>query len=137
MPATRKAKSRKGPATRAGVALFQDVDDYLATLPADARAALMKLRQIIRAAAPRATEGISYQIPTFKHHGPLVAFAAFRDHCGFYVMSPAVMRAHAAELEGYVLGKGSIRFQASKPLPATLVRKLVRARIVENEGSGA
>jgi uncharacterized protein YdhG (YjbR/CyaY superfamily) len=109
------------------------VDDYLATVPADARAALMKLRQVIRAAAPRATEGISYQIPTFKHHGPLVAFAAFKDHCGFYVMSPEVMRAHAAELEGYVLGKGSIRFQASKPLPASLVRKLVRARIAENE----
>jgi len=111
------------------------VDEYLATVPEAARAALEKLRQIIRAAAPEATEVISYQIPTFKHHGPLVAFAAAKDHCGFYVMSPKVMRAHAAELKNYDTATATIRFPADKPLPAVLVEKLVKARIKENEAS--
>jgi len=114
----------------------ESVDDYLASVPADARAALLKLRKTIQAAAPKATEEISYQVPTFKHHGGLVAYAAFPDHCSFFVMSTEVMRTHAAELEGYPVGKGSIRFPADKPLPATLVRKLVKARIAENEARG-
>jgi uncharacterized protein YdhG (YjbR/CyaY superfamily) len=111
----------------------ETVDDYLAAVPQDARAALEALRGTIRGAAPEATETISYQIPTFKDHGPLVAFAAFENHCGFYVMSPEVMRAHAADLKGYETGKGSIRFAADKPLPAALVRKLVKARLAENK----
>lgn len=110
------------------------VDDYLAALPQDARAALAKLRKQIKAAAPKATEGISYQVPMFKLNGkPLVSFGAARAHCAFYVMSPDVMRAHAAELDKYEVGKGSIRFPAAKPLPAGLVTKLVRARIAEVE----
>jgi len=112
------------------------VDDYLASVPADARAALLKLRKTIQSAAPKATEEISYQVPTFKHHGGLVAYAAFPDHCSFFVMSTEVMRAHAADLEGYPIGKGSIRFPADKPLPAALVKKLVKARIAENEARG-
>lgn len=109
------------------------VDDYLAAVPEAARGALERLRKTIRAAAPDATETISYQIPTFSHHGPLVAFAAFRNHCGFYVMSPSVMEAHKGELELYDTAKATIRFKAEHPLPATLVKKLVRARIAENE----
>jgi uncharacterized protein YdhG (YjbR/CyaY superfamily) len=108
------------------------VDDYLAAVPEDARAALEKLRKTIKAAAPGATEVISYQIPAYKYHGLLVGFAAFKDHCTFHVMSPGLIRAHAAELKGYDLGKGSIRFPADKPLPAALVTKLVKARIAEN-----
>jgi uncharacterized protein YdhG (YjbR/CyaY superfamily) len=111
----------------------ESVADYLASLPADARAALLKLRKTIQSSAPRATEEISYQVPTFKQNGGLVAYAAFPDHCSFFVMSTEVMRAHATELKGYAVGKGSIRFPADKPLPASLVRKLVKARIVENE----
>lgn len=111
----------------------QTVDEYLAQLPKHQRAALEKLRKMIRAAAPEATEGISYRIPTFKYHGGLVAFAAFKDHCSFFPMSPAVIREHADLLKAYVLSKGTIRFQTDKPLPATLVRKLVKARIAENE----
>jgi uncharacterized protein YdhG (YjbR/CyaY superfamily) len=112
----------------------KSVDDYLAALPEDSRATLEKLRATIRAAAPKATEGISYQVPTFKHQGrPLVGFGATKNHCAFYVMSPDVVRAHQVELERYETGKGSIRFQAGKPLPATLVRKLVKARIAEIE----
>lgn len=111
-----------------------DVDSYLAALAEDARAALEKLRKTIRSAAPLASEVISYQIPAYKQHGKLlVSFAAYRDHCGFYVMSPDVMRAHAAELENYDTAKGSIRFSSDKPLPAALVTKLVKARIAENK----
>ncbi len=109
------------------------MDDYLASVPADARAALLKLRKTIRAAAPEATEEISYQVPTFKYRGGLVAYAAFPAHCTFFVMSTEVMRAHAKQLERYPVGKGSIRFPAEKPLPAALVTKLVKARIKENE----
>jgi len=109
------------------------VDGYLATLPEDAQVALAKLRKTIKAAAPKATEVISYQIPTFKHQGMLVAFAAFEGHCGFYIMSEKVLQNHAAELKQYELNKASIRFPASKPLPAGLVTKLVKARIEENE----
>lgn len=114
----------------------KDIDDYLTAVPEKSRATLEKLRKTIKAAAPKATEAISYRIPTFKYHGPLVAFAAFPNHCGFYVMSPAVMEAHKEELEAYETSKGTIRFPAGKPLPAALVKKLVKARIAENEARG-
>ena len=114
-------------------ALAETVDDYLAAVPEDARAALAKLRKTIKAAAPKATEVISYQIPAYKHHGLLVGFAALKDHCTFHIMSTEVTRAHAAELKDYKLGKASIRFAPDKPLPAALVTKLVKARIAENE----
>jgi uncharacterized protein YdhG (YjbR/CyaY superfamily) len=111
-----------------------DVDGYLASIPEDARAALGKLRTAIKAAAPEASEVISYQVPTFRYRGrALVSFGAAKGHCSFYVMSPDVVEAHAADLEGYALGKGSIRFPAARPLPAPLVKKLVKARIAESE----
>ncbi|WP_321417522.1 DUF1801 domain-containing protein [uncultured Methanomethylovorans sp.] len=111
------------------------VDAYLAIVPEEARGTLIKLRKMIQAAAPNATEGISYQIPTFKQKGPLVAFAAFPAHCSFYVMSPAVMDMYKNELKSYDTAKGTIRFPANKPLPATLVKKLVKAQIEENENA--
>ncbi len=109
------------------------VDDYLAALPKDARVALEKLRKTIKTSAPRATEVISYQIPAYKYHGLLVGFAGFKDHCSFFVMGTKVMRAFSKELKGYKLGKATIRFPADKPLPAALVKRLVKARIAENE----
>ena len=109
------------------------VDEYLAAAPEDARAALVKLRKTIKAAAPKAAEVISYQIPAYKHHGLLVGFATSKGLCTFHIMSVEVTRAHAAELKGYKLGKASIRFAPNKPLPAALVTKLVKARIAENE----
>ncbi|WP_042683589.1 iron chaperone [Candidatus Nitrosotenuis chungbukensis] len=112
---------------------IKTVDDYLAAVPDDARAALAKIRSAIKAAAPKATETISYRIPMYKDHGSLVGFGAFRDHCSFFVASPSVMRSHSAELKGYKLGKATINFPADKPLPAALVKKLVKARIAENE----
>lgn len=111
---------------------FADVDAYLASVPADKRAALQKLRRAIRAAAPRAEESFSYGLPAFRLDGrPLVCFAAAANHCSFYPMSPAVIRAHAAELEDYAISKGTIRFSAARPLSAALVRKVVKARIAE------
>ena len=121
---------RKNEATRAPA---KDVDAYLAAAPEEARAALAKLRKTIKAAAPKATEVISYQIPAYKHHGLLVGFAASAGLCTFHIMSVKVTRAHAAELKGYKLGKASIRYAPDKPLPAALVTKLVKARIAENE----
>lgn len=108
------------------------VDDYLEALPAEDRAALARLRKVIRSAAPGAEETISYQMPTFKYHGPLVAFAAFKDHLSFFVMSTSVANAYRDQLEGYDTSKGTIRFQPDEPLPASLVKGLVKARIEEN-----
>ena len=108
------------------------IDEYLAALSEDKRAALEKLRKTIRAAAPKAEECISYQIPAFRLNGMLVGFGATAKHCAFYLMSSTTVEAHKDELEGYDTSKGTIRFQADHPLPAALVRKLVKARIAEN-----
>ena len=110
-----------------------DVNRYLAAVGEPARGTLQKLRATIRAAAPKeATEVLSYRIPTFKYKGGLVAFAAFSGHCSFFPMSRAVMEQFREELQGFPTSKGTIRFPVDKPLPATLVTKIVRARIAEN-----
>ena len=109
-----------------------DVDGYLAALPAAKRGALQKVRAAIRAAAPGAEEGFSYGLPAFRLDGrPLVCYGASTNHCSFFPMSPAVIRAHAEDLKKYETSKGTIRFPPDKPLPAALVRKLVKARIAE------
>ncbi len=109
------------------------VEDYLAALPEESRAALEKLRKTIKAAAPEATETISYQMPTFKEHVRfLVSYAAFKDHCSLFPASKAVIKALGEELKPYFTGKGTIRFRVDKPLPVTLVKKVVKARLEEN-----
>jgi uncharacterized protein YdhG (YjbR/CyaY superfamily) len=111
------------------------IDDYLAALPDDKRAALEKLRKTIRTVAPKAEECISYRLPAFRLNGRmLVAFGATANHCAFYPMSSSTVKAFKDELKEYKTSKGTIRFQADKPLPATLVRKLMKARIAENAG---
>ena len=110
------------------------IDEYLAAVSDDKRAALQKLRKTIRAAAPQAEECISYQLPAFRQNGMLVAFGATANHCAFYLMSSSTLEAHTDELKDYDTSKGTIRFQADKPLRVALVRKLVRARIAENLG---
>jgi uncharacterized protein YdhG (YjbR/CyaY superfamily) len=109
------------------------VDDYLAALPEESRAILEKLRKAIKAAAPEATETMSYHMPTFKLHGRfLVSFAAFKDHYSLFPASAAVMEAHGEALRPHFSGKGTLRFTADKPLPAALVKKIVRTRIEED-----
>ena len=110
------------------------IDDYLSALPADKRVALERLRKMIRAAAPKAEECISYGIAAFRHQGMLVGLGAAKNHCAFYLMSATILEAFKDEVEGYDVSKGTIRFQADQPLPAALVRRLVKARIAENEG---
>jgi uncharacterized protein YdhG (YjbR/CyaY superfamily) len=111
-------------------------DEYLAALSDDKRAALERLRKTIQAAAPNAEECISYQLPAFRLNGRmLVAFGATANHCAFFPMSSVTVEAHKDALKQYDTSKGTIRFQADTPLPAALVRKLVKARIAEN-GSG-
>lgn len=108
------------------------VDEYLAALSEEKRAALERLRKTIRSAAPKAEECISYGIPAFRQDGPLVAFGATANHCAFYLMSSSTVDAHKGDLDGYDTSKGTVRFQPDEPLPAALVRKLVKARLAEN-----
>jgi uncharacterized protein YdhG (YjbR/CyaY superfamily) len=100
------------------------------------REALEDLRQTIATAAPDAVEAIGYGVPAFKYRGrPLVSFGGGKNHCSFYVQSPAVMEAYADELAGYDTAKGTIRFAPLEPLPADLVTKLVKARIAETDAA--
>lgn len=116
---------------------LRTIDEYLAALSGDKRAALQKLRSTIRAAAPGVEECISYQLAAFRLDGRmLVALGATPKHCAFYLMSSSTAEAHKDDLKGYDTSKGTIRFQADGPLPAALVRKLVKARIAENAGRG-
>ena len=110
---------------------LQTIDEYLALLSDENRAALQKLRRAIKSAAPEAQECISYQIPAFRLRGKmLVAFGAAANHCAFYPGSSPV-KVHKDELKAYDTSKGTIRFQANRPLSTTLVRKLVKTRIAE------
>lgn len=110
----------------------QTVDEYLAALPSGQRAVLEKLRKQIHTAAPTATEAISYQMPAFRYGGRgLVSYAAFKDHYSLFPMSLQVMAGNELELRRFVSGKGTIRFTAGEPLPAALVRRIVKARMAE------
>jgi uncharacterized protein YdhG (YjbR/CyaY superfamily) len=110
------------------------IDEYLARLSDDKRAALEKLRKTIQSAAPKAEECISYSLLAFRMNGPLVAFGATARHCAFYPMSASTVAAYQDELEAFDTSKGTIRFQPDRPLPAALVRKMVKSRIAENVG---
>jgi uncharacterized protein YdhG (YjbR/CyaY superfamily) len=110
----------------------KSVEEYFAALPPGQRAVLERLRKTIRAAAPKATEAISYQMPAFKYKGlGLVCYAAFTNHYSLFPMSLQVFEDFARELEPYRAGRGTIRFTTEKPLPAALVRKIVQARLAE------
>jgi uncharacterized protein YdhG (YjbR/CyaY superfamily) len=123
----KKAKSPK--ATK----VPQTVDQYLAGVPDSARTTLNKVRAVIRSVAPaEATEGISYGIPTFKYKGMLASFAAFSDHCSLFPGAGPTIE-FKNELKDFQTSKGTIRFAPDKPLPATLLKKLLKARIKENE----
>jgi uncharacterized protein YdhG (YjbR/CyaY superfamily) len=112
----------------------EQVETYFARLPEDARAALETLRKTIQSAAPEAVDTISYGMPAFRYRGhPLVGYAAFTDHCSFFPMSPEVLAAHKKDLERFKTAKGTIQFTVGRPLPAALVKKIVKARMKEND----
>jgi uncharacterized protein YdhG (YjbR/CyaY superfamily) len=109
----------------------QTIDEYLAPLSSEKRAALEKLRRAIKSAAPKAEECISYDLPTFRLGGRMiVSFGGWANHCAFYAGAHPV-KTHKDELKGYDTSKGTIRFKADSPLSAALVRKLIKTRIAE------
>ena len=111
------------------------IDDYLTSLNAENRAALQKVRRAVHAAAPKAEECISYGMPAFRLNGKLIAgFREAANHCSFHPMSGATVATLRAELVPYDTSPGTIRFSARAALPATLIRKLVQARIAELVG---
>lgn len=105
---------------------------FLAALPEAQRQALLDLRAMIRRAAPEAEEYVGYGIPAFRQDGALVSFGAAKAHCAFYVQSPAVIEAFAADLKDLDTSKGTIRFTPDKPPPEALVARIVAARLAEN-----
>ena len=110
------------------------VDEYLAGLPDDRRAAMEALRAAVRAAAPEATEVISYGMPAAKSHGGqfLVSYDAYKRHYSLFPATDAVVAALGDEVAPYLSGRGTIRFPATAPIPSELVRKIVAIRLAEN-----
>lgn len=109
-----------------------NVDEYVAAQPKNIQVILNKLRATIKAAAPKAEEVISYQMPAYRHHGMLVYFAAWPGHIGFYP-TPAGIKAFEKELAAYEGSKGTIKFPIDKSIPYTLISKIVKYRVKENE----
>jgi uncharacterized protein YdhG (YjbR/CyaY superfamily) len=106
--------------------------DYLASLPPAVRVRMKAIRDMVRVIAPDAVEVFSYGIPGFKLDGkPLVWYAAFTHHTSLYPMTASIRKAHAAALKGYKMSTGTVQFSLDKPLPAALVRRLVKARLAE------
>jgi uncharacterized protein YdhG (YjbR/CyaY superfamily) len=108
------------------------VDTYIAAAPLQAQPILRQLRDVIKAAAPRAEERISYGMPSYEHHGRVVYFAAFKNHVGLYAIGQ-VRDSYAKELSGYLVGKSTARFPIGQPLPIASIRRVVQARVKENE----
>jgi uncharacterized protein YdhG (YjbR/CyaY superfamily) len=114
---------------------YQTVDEYIATFPEATRTRLAKVRTIIRKKAPQAEEYISYGMPAYKSDGkPLVYFAAFKNHIGFYA-TPTGHEAFKDELQGYKQGKGSVQFPMDQPLPVDLIKRIVTFRVEENKSA--
>lgn len=123
------------PAKKAGSA--STVDDYLASVPQPARKTLMSIREAIRSVVPaETTEVPSYKIPAFKYKEVLVWYAAFSDHCSLFPTA-AVIEQFKDELKPFRKSKGTIHFPIDKPLPASLIKKMVKARLAEVEAKSA
>ena len=133
----KKAETRARKSSLKKTGSVKSVDQYLAKVPEPGRSTLNKVRAVIRAVAPpEATEVISYGIPGFKHKRMLVWYAAFADHCSLFPTA-AVIEKFKEELKGFRTSKGTVHFPVDKPLPAALLKKLVKARIAENEAKPA
>lgn len=122
----------KPPAKSKTASSGAEISAHLAKFPKAQRAALGRLRKVIKEIVPGAVEGFSYGMPAFKYLGhPLVAYDAFKEHCSFFPMSPAVQASFIQELKSYNTSKGTIQFLPEKPLPASLVKRIVKARVTE------
>jgi uncharacterized protein YdhG (YjbR/CyaY superfamily) len=111
---------------------MNEIDTYIETFPDEVQEHLIKIRQIIREAAPLVIEGIAYGMPSFKTMGhPLVYFAAFKNHIGFYA-TPSGHESFSKELKGYKQGKGSVQFPLNQPIPFDLIKQMVEFRVDEN-----
>jgi len=109
---------------------FDTIDDYIGIFPPDIQEILQNLRRTIREIVPEAEEAIRYGMPTFRLHGNLVHFAAYRNHIGFYP-GPSAIDAFRNELSSYTLSKGTIQFPIGKPIPFDVVRRIVAYRVKE------
>jgi uncharacterized protein YdhG (YjbR/CyaY superfamily) len=116
------------------LSVAKTVDEYLAGVPKPGRSTLHKVRAVIRSAVPpKATEAISYAMPSFKYKGPLLCYAAFSKHCSLFPMSMAVIGRFKSELKEFHTTKGTLSFPLDKPMPAALLKKLVKARVAEKK----
>jgi uncharacterized protein YdhG (YjbR/CyaY superfamily) len=112
---------------------YNDVDSYIAATPEPARGMLEHIRSLVRSAAPaEAVERISYGIPSFYYKGGLVAYGAFTKHCSFFPMGSSVLEGLGDEVSHYRISKGTLHFAFDKRLPATLIKKIVKARVAQN-----
>jgi uncharacterized protein YdhG (YjbR/CyaY superfamily) len=127
-------KKQTGDPNPSGTAPQNDVDEYIAQLPEPARSTMNKVRAMIRSVVPpETTEAISYQIPMFKYKGNLFGYAAFSNHCSLFPMSASLIARLKDDLKNFQTSKGTIRFPLDKPPSAALVRKLVKARVADNQ----
>jgi uncharacterized protein YdhG (YjbR/CyaY superfamily) len=116
----------------ANPAVATAVANYFSRLPEPARTTLQSVRSAILSACPKdTTEALSYGIPTFKHNGSIVAIAAFKDHCSLFPMSYFVIDKFRPQLARFEVSKGTVRFPINKPLPAPLLKKIVKARLLQ------
>lgn len=110
----------------------RNVNAYLEEFPSDQRKAMEKLRKLIKSSAPQAEETISYSMPMYKQNGQLVAFAGFKDHISFFVCSGSFLNRFPVDSKKYDVFRSGIHFTPDKPLPGTLVTRIVKARLAEN-----
>ena len=133
IPGMKKAKSGSRKMRPMGARGPKTVDEYLAGVPEPARTTLTRMRAVILSAAPaETTEGIGYGLPMFKHNGMLVALGAFKNHCSLFPMGSSVLDEVADKIKKYQVSKGTLQFPLDKPMPATLVRKIVKLRVAQN-----
>jgi uncharacterized protein YdhG (YjbR/CyaY superfamily) len=112
---------------------YNNIDSYIQSQPELQRAALKQLRQIIKEVAPLAVESISYGMPAYKHHGPLVYFGAFKNHCSFFPGSATAMDLLIKELHDYKINRGTLQIANGQPIPADLIKRIVSLRMKQNE----
>jgi len=114
----------------------ETVDQYIAAFPADVKKRMQQLRKTIKAAAPKAEEVISYQMPGYKYFGMLVYFAAYKNHIGFYPGAGGVLEFYK-ELSSFKSAKGSVQFPHDRPIPFEIISKIVKFRVKQNEEKGS